>query len=230
VRGRSSKGSVTTVALAVAVILLVGAAGYLYVAKSGALSRTDSLDSVVVVFASRAEDGAEVGQVVAQVTDDGRSVRLLDPRQTATIPGTSYDKLGDAYPFGGGKAVADALAGDGGTPIAYVDVPEAEWIALLDRRGTVSVDVPRALEVFDGKKLVSFAEGTQTVAAADVPALLRGAAYLETADRMRVVEAVGEASVSALAAQGAPAGARVGVRTDLTAEAYARLLAGLGAR
>lgn len=83
----------------------------MYLAKAGALTRTDRLDSVVVVFASRAEDGAEVAQVVALVTGGGRTVRLLDPQGAVTIPGSSYQTLADAYPFGGGEAVARALGG-----------------------------------------------------------------------------------------------------------------------
>jgi hypothetical protein len=214
------------VLLVIVLVLAAGAAAYFYAAKSGVLTRTDKLDRVVIVFASHAEDGAEVAQVVADVSDGGRSVRLVDTRSAATIPGTSYDRLGDAYPFGGGEAVAAALTGLRGAGVAYVDVSEAEWIALLARGGGVSVVVPKALEVFDGSRLVSIAEGTQTVPAVDVPSLLRGVAYLETAERRAVADAVGEASVSALGVEGA----RTGVRTNLTAEAYARLLEGLRAR
>jgi hypothetical protein len=214
------------IALAVVIVVVGGAAGYLYAARTGVFTRTDRIDRAVIVFASHAEDGAEVAQVVADVTDGGRSVRLVDPRSAATIPGTSYDQLGDAYPFGGGEAVAAALTGLSGANVAYVDVSEAEWIALLSRTGDVRVVVPKALEVFDGTRLVSLAAGTQTVPAADVPALLRGVAYLGAADRLGVVDAVGEASLSALASEGT----RTRVRTNLTAEAYARLVAALMAR
>jgi hypothetical protein len=150
-------GSVIAVVLA---LVAVGA-GYVYLEKSGAFTRTDSLDRVVVVFASHAEDGAEVAQVVAVATDGGRVARLLDPQQEVTIPGTSSSKLLDAYPFGGGKAVADALGG-GKTLNAYVDVPEAEWVALLKRAGDISIVLPKSIEVFDGTRLVSFGEGTRT--------------------------------------------------------------------
>ncbi|MDO8916107.1 MAG: hypothetical protein Q7W16_08505 [Coriobacteriia bacterium] len=242
------------IVLSVAVVALAMGAGYLYVMRSGALTRVDSLERAVVVFASHAEDGAEVAQVVALVSDDGRTVRLVDPRQSVTIPGTSFSELGDAYPFGGGKAVAAALAGEA-APGGYVDVPEAVWVAMLSRSAGgaggaggagagagVRVVLPKAMDVFDGTRLVSFSEGTQSVVAADVPALLRGAAYLETAERMRVVTAVGEASIAALAGSGAAAatsaGGRVGsggvaaasVRTDLTAEAYMRLITALASR
>jgi hypothetical protein len=90
----------------------------------------------------------------------------------------------------------------------------------------VLVVLPKPLEVFDGSRLVSFTEGTQTVAPADIPALLRGAAYLGSAERMRVVDAVGEASVTALGS----AGASTPVRTNLTADAYAKLIAALRSR
>jgi hypothetical protein len=223
---RASRGIFNGTVIVVVCLLAAGVAGYMYLSRTGVLTRVASLDRVVIVFASHAEDGAEVAQVVAQVTDEGRTVRLLDPQEAVTIPGTSYDRLADAYPFGGGQAVADALTGPKGVSGAYVDVQEARWIALLQRGAAVEVDLPKPLEVFDGTRLVSFAEGTQAVPAVDVPALLRGVAYLGTTERMRVVEAVGEASLAALAREGATAGAR----TDLTAEAYAKLIAALRAR
>lgn len=96
----------------------------------------------------------------------------------------------------------------------------------MRRGGAVRVVLPQPLEVFDGKRLVSFAKGTQTVPADDIPALLRGVAYLGSADRMPVVDAVGEASLRAFGAEGA----RTRVQTNLTSEAYARLLAALRAR
>lgn len=226
---RASRGVRNGIVLAVAVVLVAGAAAYFYLVRSGALTSTDTIDRVVVVFASQAEDGAEVAQVVALVTD-GRDVSLIDPQRTASIPGTSYDKLADAYPFGGGGAVAAALDGTGVLPYAYVDVPEVEWVALLQGNAYLRVVVPKPIEVFDGQRLVSFAEGTQTVPAANVPALMRGIAYLDSADRMRVVRAVGEASLYALGAGDEVEVEAEGVRTDLTPDAYARLLASLRAR
>jgi hypothetical protein len=223
---RASRSVFVGIVFAVLFMLVAGAAGYFYLAKTGALTRTDNIQQVAVVFASHAEDGAQVAGVVALVSQGGRSVRLLDPEQAVTIPGTSFSKLGDAYPFGGGKTVADVLSGSAAGPAAYVDVAEADWIALLERGGAVEVVVPKALEVFDGTRLVSFAEGTQTVPAADVPSLLRGANYLASAERMWIVDAVGEASIDALAAEGA----RTRVKTNLTAGAYSMLLAGMQAR
>lgn len=222
----ASRSAFTAILLALAFMLVVGATGYYYLSQNGALTRTDRLDRVVIVFASHAEDGAEVAGAIALATNGGSKVQLLDPTQKVTIPGTSYATLGDAYPFGGGKAVADILADTRALHSAFVDISEADWIALLGRAGDVTVDVPKAMEVFDGKRLVSFPEGTQTVAPSDVPALLRGAAYLDPAQRLRIVNAVGRASVAALGAEGS----QTRVRTDLTAGAYANLLAGLRAR
>lgn len=205
-------------------VAVVGIGGYAYLRSTGALTKTQTLDRTVVVFSSRAEDGAQVAQVVALVTDGGANVEFVDPTTTATVPGTSYTKLGDAYPFGGARGVADALAVRAGGRVAYVDVTEKAWtdmVASSVGTGGVGVVLPRSLEVFDGTRLVSFRSGESTIAAADVPHLMQGAVYLDGTARAAVTMQVGKASLRALGvAAAADAGA---LGTDLSERAYARL-------
>jgi hypothetical protein len=201
------------------VLAVAGVGGYFWLQSRGATSKSQSLERVVVVFASRGEDGSQLAQVVAVVTDDGRSVRFHDPGEKVTIPGTSYTMLRDAYPFGGAKMVAGALTSDASVRTSYVDVPEAVWLRMLEARGPLAMEIPAPIDVFDGERLVSIGEGTATVPAADVPLMLQGASYLKAPGAMSVIEQVGKASLAALGASRD----RVGVQTDLSDEAFARL-------
>ncbi len=215
-------------AIAALVILVVaGVGGWLYASRTGALSRIDSLDRVALVFASHGEDGTQLAQVVALVTRDGSSIDFIDPGTKAVIPGTSFSKIRDAYAFGGGKGVAAALEKRAGGPVAYVDVPEDSWEAALAQAGGVTVSLPQSMEVFDGTTLASFSEGTSTVPASHVPLLMQGLTYMGVEQQRRdIAQAVAKASVEAFAGwKGAPS-----VATDLSDEAFARLMGRLGGR
>lgn len=205
-------------------VVLIGIGGYAYLAATGGLSKTRNLDRAVVVFSSKTEDGAQVAQVVALVTNGGEQVEFIDPEATATVPGTSYTKLGEAYPFGGARGVAEALAGRAGGRVAYVDVPEDTWKRILPVEG-VDVSLSQPLEVFDGQRLVSFKSGETTVAPGDVPHLMQGIAYLAPADRLATAMYVGKASVSAFGK--ASEDAVEGLETDLNESAFRVLRAAL---
>lgn len=217
-------------AIALALVALVAATAYL--ALAGPLKPSDDLDRVAVVFASHGEDGAQLAQVVALVTENGRKVELLDPETKVVIPGTSYDRLRDAYPFGGAKAVAQALTNRAGGHVSYVDVTEATWLKLLPPSTPTEITLPKPVEVFDGARMVSFAEGTNKVTAADVPLLLQGLQYLEPSQRAPVLESVSKASLAALA--GSALGSKPGnskygpaIDTDLSTRALDRLIQAL---
>ena len=108
-----------TAVVCLAVLLLAAAAGYLYLERSGALSRVDSLDRVAIVFSSHGEDGAQLAQVIALVTKDGNSIEFVDPDTPVTVPSTSFGRLRDAYPFGGAALVAQLLEPRVGGRVAW---------------------------------------------------------------------------------------------------------------
>jgi len=212
---------------------LAAAGGWWYLRSSGALPGRPRSDKTVIVFAATGEDGAQLAGIVALASDGGGSAQVFDPLMKVTIPGTSYDQLRDAYPFGGARAVADSLAARAGEDAGWVDVSEEAWVAALEAdlpetttRIGIEIDLPKSLDVFDGNRLASFPEGTSVVRPGDVPLLLRGMAYLPESARQQVAAKVGDALLHAL---GAHATAE-GVTTDLTPEALAALRAKLAAR
>jgi hypothetical protein len=209
---------------AVAVLALVAAAGWLYMRSTGALTKLERPATVVVVFSGRAEDGAQVAQAIAVTAGDGTGSRVVAPETSATVAGTTYGTLRDAYPFGGAVSVAKAVA-SGSSQVGWVDVPQRAWSDLLDRSGGVVVDLRRAIDVFDGGRLYAFPQGTSTVRGAQVSPLVNGIDYLAGADRGLARDVVTAGSLKALAVQGGVL--PPGCTTNLTPEAYRAWVTGL---
>jgi hypothetical protein len=214
-----------TGAVAAVVVLAVAAAGaWLYLRQSGALSKVQRPKMVVVVFSGRAQDGALVAQAIVVTSADGSGARVVAPETSATVTGTTYGTLRDAYPFGGAAAVAKAVA-SGSEQVGWVDVPEKAWWDALDGSGGASVDLPKTIDVFDGSELYTFPEGSSTVRGDQASRLMNGIDYLAEADRARVRDAVTLASLKAMAESGGVLPA--GCSTNLSAEAYRAWVAGL---
>lgn len=207
-------------ALAVVLVGLAVAALFLW----GDIGSTAEPTKSVVVFAAPGEDGAVVAQLVAVVDMTTGSYEIEDTTQTVAIPGTSYEKLRDAYPFGGAEEVAAAL--DGGTigpGTAWVDVPQSEWEKLL--AGGVEVTVKESFETFDdaSDRFMEFSEGQQRVAPEDLRALVLGAAYLGADARKTILDTLAAESLRALASV-TPG---TGIETNLTDEQWALLVEAL---
>ena len=159
--------------LAVLVVLVVGGGGYLYSQRAGGSVEKAQQQRVVLIFESPAKDGATVAGLIAHVADG--EMRDVDPETTVTIPGTSYNRLGDAFVFGGGAAVARALGDqDAGGATAYVSVPITAWRTAVDSVRGVQVSVPSDMTVFDGASMTTIRAGDQRLTAAQVEAVLRG--------------------------------------------------------
>ena len=208
-----------TAAVCFALLFVAIGTRYIYLQRTGGLSRVDNLDRVAIVFSSHSQDGAQIAQVIALVTNDGHSVEFVDPGMHVTIPGTSFGHLRDAYPFGGAAAVAQLLAPRAGERVAWVDVPEGRWVKLLEAGPSVQVALSARMNVFDGNRLATFPSGESTVSARDVPLLLIGAEHLPAAQRDSVRSSVATASLAALS-QLKPAEAA----SDLSPQALAQLL------
>lgn len=207
--------------------LLSSAALGAYVWWSGGLEGSSvSADDVALVLVLPDEQGVAIPRTITRYRDGAAT--HVDPLATARIPGTTYDALRDAYPFGGGAGVASALAeaqGTGSQVPAYVVVDLDGWLALAATGGgPLTLDVPEHMEVFDGEWLYTFAEGVQRIEAGEVAALLSGAEYLEAPQRESLRIQVAEELARRLATA-AGAGAADVARTNLTPEQLEEWLA-----
>ena len=191
--------------LALVLVVVLGAGGYLYSRSVGGITDVRPEDRVVLIFESPAEDGATVAALISVVAD-GR-MRDVSPDTTVTIPGTSYTRLGDAFVFGGGAAVARAL-GDSpnGGRVAFVSVPESEWRAAIEASRGVEVSVRDKVTVFDGQKLTTIRAGKQTLSANEVAALLRGLSYVSPSQSQSIRRELERELASALASRTPSAG------------------------
>lgn len=183
----------------------------------------EELSRVLVIAASPDENGDIVGQIIvdAEVTADGVGVVPVSPALKVAIPGTSYSSLGDAYPFGGGAGTAEAYArATDGTPLPFVAITAQQLAEAVQAAGGVTVDLPAQMNVFDGEQLYSLKEGRQTLSAAELRAVLKGAPYLTTGQRTELDEALASALVEAL--QSSP-DTLADAETNLAPEAVARL-------
>ena len=212
------RGVGRAVAGGVGAALVITVVAVVYVLASGVLDgdRATLPDEVVIALACEGEDGAIVTPLVAVVTVADGSVRSYDPLTEVTIPGTTYNELRDAYAFGGGPAVAAAIArlGDGTHP-AYVILDADAWTTWVDAAGGLEFESPRPVDVFTGERLLSFPAGRQVLEGVETCEYLKGAAYLTDSQRERVAERFTEALARAVA-ELEPQTA--GVTTDLSPE------------
>ena len=213
-----------------AVLVIVAVAAVL--ANAGVLGGdgvpAEGLTRVLIVAASPDENGDVVGQIIvlADVTEKPAALEAVSPALPVSIPGTTYDTLADAYPFGGGAGVADALArARDEVPHPYVALTAEELADAVDAAGGITVALPADMSVFDGTDLFTFERGEQTLGAAELQAVLKGAPYLADADRERLDASLAQGLAAVLAAdQEALTGA---TRTNLSSDALMRVAASL---
>jgi hypothetical protein len=219
------RGAVITGAVAaIVVVAAVAGAGWYLSRGKVPIGEVTQADTVVVMLTGPAEDGATVAQLIAVADVSGSTLEVtdVDPATRVSIPGTSYDLLRDAYPFGGGPAVAEALTRiRGGKALPYLVIPSDMWSTEPSGSASVDVTLPRSVDVFDGTRLTTFASGGVRVAPADLPALLQGLGYLGAADRVKVRSSIADSFIRAMGTIPVQPGR---VQTDLSADALAAFL------
>lgn len=188
-------GTLRTALIAVVVIVLaLAVAGAYFVLTDTPFPwvSTEAPTRFLVIAGSPDDTGAVVAQVIAVVDTSATgatagAITALAPETGVTIPGTNYNELKDALPFGGGAAVAEAYAqASHTTPLPYIAIPPAALTAAIDGLATVQVEIPAPIDIFDGDTLYSFPKGTRTVTGAEFAAILKGRPYLNGAMRERL--------------------------------------------
>lgn len=192
--------------LATALAAAIALGGW-YLVSSGVVRIEGLTDEpagqVLFIVAAPDEDGAMLAQLlfVADTTGGQVVVEPVSPDLEVTIPGTTYERLGDAYPFGGGAGTAEALARSrGGEALPYVVLDAGDLEVLGAARAGLSVELPQPMSVFDGTRLFAFPAGRQSLDGPEVGAVLKGAPYLPVADREDLYASLVDAVCAGLAA------------------------------
>jgi hypothetical protein len=158
----------------------------------------------------------------------------ISPATGVSIPGTTYNTLADAYPFGGGAGVANALARSrGGKPPAYLAIGPDALVRAVDQAGGVTIELPAAISVFDGERLYALAAGRVTLDGAELGAVFKGAPYLSSRERAALDEELAHA-IARLLAESPDGGLmsgldRADISTDMARSASDRVAASLAA-
>lgn len=174
----------------VGVVVVLAVSGVFGPARGDArTARGDALCALVLPD----ENGVVRPRVIDVVsrTATGWVAVSVSPTLSAVVPGTSGHTLADAYTFGGGSGLLDAYNASGhGRVEHWVTVDAAGWSRLAGTE-SLSLDIPRHMEVFDGRRLVTFEAGPASVPASEAAVLLDGVDYLDPSDAARVREQVG---------------------------------------
>lgn len=134
--------------------------------------RPDRTEPVLVVASAADSDGAQIAVIAFTIEPGSGAVTLLDTLENVTISGTSAATPREALPFGGGSAVAKALAPQtGGHALEWILVPPEEWTPLVDEAGGVVVDVPEPINAYYRGKLTVLAPGSQRLGGSETAAL-----------------------------------------------------------
>ena len=216
------------VLLALVCILVIAAAVVVLGRVRSAGVAAEDLTRVLLVAAAPDENGDVVAQIVAvlDLTASPDSLTPISPATPATIPGTSYSTIGDAYPFGGGGAVAAAFArAEKSDPLPYVAVGPDTLAGLLADMEPVRLTLPAGMSVFDGERLYTFGRGATSVDASELAAVFKGAPYLSASERAALDAELSEMLADALAGASPEA-----LATDLSPEALERLQGALAGR
>lgn len=193
-------GSVLRVVMIGIVLALVVVAAGAVAAMMGVLPigpvKPDVPTKLLVVVTAPNKDASQVAALpfLLQVEAQALVPSTIDPDQRVQVPGTSAQTLADAYPFGGGKAVAEAYAQVTGQEVPeWVAITPDTWIPLVDGAKGIEVTVPEGISSYAQGKLTILQPGDQTLSGADVAALISALDYLPSDQREAVRSSVQKA-------------------------------------
>ncbi|MDA3935830.1 MAG: hypothetical protein PF636_03045 [Actinomycetota bacterium] len=205
-------------------LVVVGVLG-VWVFLGGDFGATQDVDHIVVALVTPDEDGIQLPQVMAhyEFGTAGVDMTPIDPDLEVTLAGSSYTKLKDSYPFGGGDLLAETWAeASGGEVPEWIVVTQEAFLSLVGDQ-KIMIDMPADAEVFDGAALFSFESGKAEYSGEEIVALMKGVEYLEVNDRNLVrLQLMGEIA-SLLSVDGGHTVVRTSLPDDLLATWLVRL-------
>ncbi len=175
--GRAAAWGVGLALLAVAAVAVAAYTGLLVVPGS-----EQSPDAVVVILSAPDESGDEVARLAFEVTET--SARALDTSAAVIVPGTSAVTPAQALTFGGGAAVAKALAPQtGGVELPWVVLPSDAWSDVVDAAGGLRVELPADVRSYSAGRLDLIPAGNVNLTGPQLLAVLAAADYFTAHDR-----------------------------------------------
>lgn len=169
-------------------------------------------DRIVVIAESTEEDGTVVAGMIAVLERRGGVIATstIDPQAPKSIPGTSYDRLGEALAMGGPDLLVGLVAGGPAEKrTEWLLLDEPAWARIVSAAGGVEVDVPSAATAFDGSRLFRFSAGSGRLEGDQAVALLLASSAIEPEPGAAIRERLSAALAAAVVSQPELVGAMV---------------------
>lgn len=180
--GGFGRAALAGIALAVLALVLTGALLALGVVELP--NPNEPVTEVLVVALAPDESGGESAVLALRVDLASNQAKTLDTEREAPLPGTSARNAREAYPFGGGAAVARCLSSQtGGRILPWIVLPPKVWAALLDDSGGFRVTVERGISIYLDGRLTVIERGDQTLSGGEAAALASADSYMDEAQR-----------------------------------------------
>lgn len=178
-----------------ALIVVIAAVGYFVYQNRDAA--TDS-DRILVVIVSPSDTKGDVAVAAIEVDQARGESRVLDVLAPATVSGTSASNAFEAFAYGGGDAVAEALAGQTDGELPWIVIQDIVWDDLIDEADGMVMNLSHAVNVYAETTLTVFPEGKSTLDGDAATAFVRSIEYLEEDVRSDTVTAFGRGFLEAL--------------------------------
>jgi len=173
-------GKAALIGALVAVVLGAGVAVAGYFGLLEKLLPPQDVDRLLVVATAPDKTGVEVATIAFVLEADGSRSTVLDTFEPVTVAGTSAKNAREALPYGGGDAVAEALAGQtAGEALPWVVLNDAIWEKLVNDAGGVTATVPADVSAYADGRLTIVHSGTRKLTGAEAVALASAVDYLD---------------------------------------------------
>lgn len=187
----------------VAVVLLAVAAALVLTGVVDIDPQPKVPERLLVIATAPDDEGTEVAAVAFVIEAAAEAPVILDVDATVTVPGTSASSARNAFPFGGGDAVASALDYQTGERLDWIVVPWPRWSELVDAQSGIQVEVPERVTAYRDGRLIVVEEGTQRLEAAEVVALATAAPFVSEGSREVLSRSLGSALSAVVLAESA---------------------------
>lgn len=154
----------------------------------------DATEKALVVVTAESDTQGEIVAAVIEVDVATGSSRALEVFAPTTVSGTSASNAFEAYAYGGGDLVSQAVEDQtGGEKLPWIVVTAPVWRRIVTETGGVHVVLDHSVNVYAESTLTIVPEGGSVLDGTGLAALARSIEYLSNSERESVGGALGEA-------------------------------------
>lgn len=163
----------------------------------------DAAEKALLVVTAQSDTQGEIVAAVIEVDVATGSSRALEVFAPTTVSGTSASNAFEAYAYGGGDLVSQAVEEQtGGENLPWIVVTAPVWRRIVTDAGGARVTLDHSVNVYAESTLTVIPEGGSVLDGTGLAALARSIEYLSDSERKPVGAALGEAMREAFSESG----------------------------